>query len=509
MKKVTIIFSGEYVNASLQSEFGRILPSMLPVGNRMLIEQQVSREDFGYVILTVPEDLSIKQREFIKQRVPGIIFFDTLPQQNLLSSMSALFFSDFLKGFDTVSLFLGDTLIDDFHPIENSYSSHKPSTNYDWTGQNKQNGHVFSGYIYEAKKQKIQAALTRCRQNNTDMFSAAFFDDFTANETGLWYDFGHYQNYHLSKRSFLSARHFNSIAVTPYSVKKSSENKKKLVAEANWYNSCPHDILYHCPQLYSWSDSEYEIEYFYANTLAELSLFSELPVWHWNKIIMSALDVLEKFKGPKFKDLSSEKLKNFVLIKTTERMKLKSSYPFDPDRNFLMDTGFSVSLNEILEYCYEFWPPNIKTSEGFCHGDFCFSNILFDARSNQIKLIDPRGLNESGEIDTNGFIAYDVAKFTHSYVYLYDKVISGRFSTSFNGGQLSSNYARLPNSECAIFWREIKARFCLSETEVKFLVLNLFLSMIPLHLDDQERQLTFIYIAASIYHELLNNGNTG
>ena len=65
------------------------------------------------------------------------------------------------------------------------------------------------------------------------------------------------------------------------------------------------------------------------------------------------------------------------------------------------------------------------------HGDFCFSNILYDFKSQSIKVIDPRGLSGDGkEQSIYGDLRYDVAKLAHSVIGKYDFIIAGRFSYS-------------------------------------------------------------------------------
>src|SRR5690606_40930853 len=59
------------------------------------------------------------------------------------------------------------------------------------------------------------------------------------------------------------------------------------------------------------------------------------------------------------------------------------------------------SLKYICNYCIQ-KVLELKSYPSIMHGDFCFSNILFDSRSNRIKLIDPRGINANGEISIYG-----------------------------------------------------------------------------------------------------------
>eukprot|EP01034_Spumella_vulgaris_P006135 gene6135-biopygen5401 len=57
--------------------------------------------------------------------------------------------------------------------------------------------------------------------------------------------------------------------------------------------------------------------------------------------------------------------------------------------------------------------PSVPLVPGVMHGDLCFSNILFDTRSDCIKLIDPRGLNFRDEPRLVGDLRYDLR--THQF----------------------------------------------------------------------------------------------
>src|SRR5699024_6250012 len=62
---------------------------------------------------------------------------------------------------------------------------------------------------------------------------------------------------------------------------------------------------------------------------------------------------------------------------------------------------------------------------GVFHGDFCFSNILYDSRGDRIKVLDPRGVSGSNE-SIYGDLRYDIAKLSHSVIGMYDHIIAER-----------------------------------------------------------------------------------
>ena len=60
------------------------------------------------------------------------------------------------------------------------------------------------------------------------------------------------------------------------------------------------------------------------------------------------------------------------------------------------------------------------------HGDFCFSNLLYDCKVRLVKMIDPRG--EFGVPGVFGDRRYDLAKLAHSYAGGYDFIVADQFS---------------------------------------------------------------------------------
>ena len=66
------------------------------------------------------------------------------------------------------------------------------------------------------------------------------------------------------------------------------------------------------------------------------------------------------------------------------------------------------------------------------HGDFCLSNIFYDFRAENIKLIDPRGLDTKNNFTIYGDQRYDLAKLMHSIIGLYDHILANLYRINFN-----------------------------------------------------------------------------
>ncbi|AKX51394.1 hypothetical protein AKN92_07760 [Thiopseudomonas alkaliphila] len=138
------------------------------------------------------------------------------------------------------------------------------------------------------------------------------------------------------------------------------------------------------------------------------------------------------------------------------------------------------------------------------HGDLCFTNILYDVRSRQIKLIDPRG--EFGVPGIYGDPRYDKAKMMHSYSGHYDFIVSDRFKyTIYNDQRI---YAELPLTN---YHKQVKyvmdnILFDGSTSEdkksIEAIEALLFLSMLPLHADKPNRQKVILFIGLSKFTKL-------
>ena len=139
-------------------------------------------------------------------------------------------------------------------------------------------------------------------------------------------------------------------------------------------------------------------------------------------------------------------------------------------------------------------------TETVVHGDYCFSNILFDSSNYIFKLIDPRGrLNTDPTI--YGDPRYDIAKLRHSVVGLYDFIVQGLFKVTETNTEFE--YKILTTNDYCVL-EEIFDKYSTENgfdvQEIKFIEGLLFLSMIPLHKDNFDRQKVF-YLKAI---ELLN-----
>ncbi|MDR3387945.1 MAG: hypothetical protein P4L92_12920 [Rudaea sp.] len=136
------------------------------------------------------------------------------------------------------------------------------------------------------------------------------------------------------------------------------------------------------------------------------------------------------------------------------------------------------------------------------HGDPCLSNILFHRDIGLFRLIDPRGATTLDAAFMHPL--YDLAKFSHSVLGGYDFINNGLFECQVDstlGLSLSLEGGGPPSWAKAAFIRHMNAAG-ISPRVVRAYELSLFLSMLPLHIDNPRKLPAFCLTAAAIMNEL-------
>lgn len=337
------------------------------------------------------------------------------------------------------------------------------------------------------------------------------------NSSGEWLDLGHINSFFNSRTYLTTQRAFNDLKISRRVVlKKSSTKGKKIYAEGNWFNTIPSTLRLYTPQLLShkkgndnFDGSEYSLEYLYLLPLSDLFVFGSLPLASWKKILISLREVLIGLHNYTSDECPLPSLDELYLHKTLERLEEYthlSGINFFDKKYCYSEYHAPLTLFELARKSSEFINKAKKTDVSIVHGDFCFSNLLFDSRVSAIKCIDPRGIDAQGNLTIYGDRRYDLAKLYHSIVGYYDLIISGHYEIVEDNDQtdikfyLDTNYQNDLEKE---FNDIILAEFNYSEKEIIAITLHLFLSMLPLHSDRPDRQKAFIANALRLYKKLI------
>lgn len=134
----------------------------------------------------------------------------------------------------------------------------------------------------------------------------------------------------------------------------------------------------------------------------------------------------------------------------------------------------------------------------FAHGDLCFSNILLDRTSYEIKFVDPRGATTESECYLP--IAYDFSKLSQCVFGQYDWIMAQNISRP-----------EVPDQH-AILRRELISLVNQYRVDLNLVRLgeaSLFLSMLPLHKDQPHLHASMIRSAESVLQSYTGLSNAG
>jgi len=505
-----LIMSGSYLQSELNAEFGHIPPSFLPLGNKRLFQHQVKLAPNGCKIyLSVPEDYTINSVDYEWLSKNNVYLLQTPHSLNLGQGLVAC-----LNLIDEpintqLHLLFGDTLFTGLPQGSDIFAVSEVRSNYqwssvdnnhiDWLTESDNNSNVVCGYFKFNDPRKLIRNIT---QEKWDFIKGI---DRYKKENGLsqiivadWYDFGHVNTYYHSKAAFTTQRSFNELAINPRFIEKTSLKSQKIKAEANWFDTLPTMMKSYIPQYLGHKETcegkfSYRLEYLHHTALNELFVFSEMPNIIWTNILEHCLDFIQDCNAETSpKQAISQDLSQLFGAKTLERLEeFKATRNFTLSDKWIFNDDLLVSIEQILAESEKHLPSKNKLST-LMHGDFCFSNILYDFRANRIKTIDPRGMTLSGDITIYGDTRYDLAKLSHSILGMYDWIVAGYHQTYLDWRtkkiQLHISGEVKHKDTQSMFIAMVSKRHKLTAVNLYAMQLQLFLSMLPLHADDPYRQ---------------------
>jgi hypothetical protein len=528
-----LITSGAYVESELAAEFGRIPPAFLPVGNRRLYTYQVSQ--FGRlherVCLTVPDDFRLDEADTLWLREHRVEVLRTTPGAALGAALREFLDVYFLTGAaGPLDILYGDTLVTDpLREGSNWLAVGHTDEYYDWYQEAPSSGQP--GGTWTGLFSFADAGLLRTQLETSGDFIAAVrgydraiggLDHWTVSR---WLDFGHVHTYFDSKRIITTQRHFNQLRVADGVVTKSGSDSAKIMAEASWFEEAPASIKpFLAPYICRTTEDDgnggvcaYQLEYLHLAALNELFVFGRLPERVWRRIFR-ACDAYLRIAGglaastphaappdgaqPNLAEPGEDLVRRTWVDKTLQRLQAYAGQAgVDLDAPWTLNGRPAPSLHDIAGHAGAALlaaPP----VPAFLHGDFCFSNILFDFRAGRVKMVDPRGTDALGRPSRFGDLRYDLGKLAHSVLGLYDFIVAGFYLLRVEGQALQF---RVLSERCLAVQRLFAATPFAGRRPAQWqchpAMVLLFLSMLPLHADDPRRQQALMANGIRLYLE--------
>lgn len=326
-----------------------------------------------------------------------------------------------------------------------------------------------------------------------------------------WWDLGHIDGYFQAKSDSLNCRVFNNLEIDKFfgTIKKTSTHVEKFRDEILWQVNLPKSLQPLIPRVLDYcadknKDNFIISEYYGYPTIADIWLFPQENPEYFRKVIDKCTQVL-KYLMNEEEEVNESDYHMMYTQKTLDR--ISSAKSDSIEIKSLLDSEF-ININGKQ---YLGWPKLqdriLKLSDKLynknhnclIHGDFCFSNILYDGNTNIIRLIDPRG--RWGE-SIGGDIKYDFAKLRHSISGFYDFIMADMFDFEQNDDTISFRIFSddIHHQTKEYFDSQISKMFVLED--IKLIEGLLFLSMIPLHSDFPNRQKAMLANALIILNEI-------
>ena len=288
-------------------------------------------------------------------------------------------------------------------------------------------------------------------------------------------DFGTLEEY-LNNRDVTPHRTFNSISMpTMNTVKKSTivrNQAPKIIREALWFEFLPEELKLFTPRLINRELSDptvdgfpsYTLERILLPTLREMFVFLESDTKFWTTIFEEIKRTIECFQRAA-PDLGSVFWSDLADLSHRRLQELPLGY---------QSVDYSVELSQVI--------PTGLPPDSIFHGDMTLSNIFFDERTNQIKLIDPSG-------PLIGNTLYDLAKLMSCFYYNYDFIDAEMYSLPPSGSFL---YNDGKQGVGLLFDDFVRSWIGPDLTNfVHYLSSLQFLNMIPLHSHNEKNQELF------------------
>ncbi len=323
----------------------------------------------------------------------------------------------------------------------------------------------------------------------------------TLTTVSSWFDCGHVDTYYESRLGYQNLRHFNTLTYDSAKglITKTSAKVDRFRHQVRWFKQVPDALAAFLPRVFDSSDGAepfITMELLSIPTLGELFVAQRLPLGAWNGVVYTIKHILSEFSTNSYRTALGPKLtESMYLYKTRDRLAEYIGQDSRVLEYWVNVDGTRWSISSVLQDLDAFLEDNgLIVYDCLCpiHGDFCFSNLLYDPRVRVVKMIDPRG--EFGVPGIYGDPRYDLAKLAHSYEGGYDFIVGDRFSVTVeNTGELRSYIDMAPYHHRV---RAIFESLLLSDGALKRQVCALeallFLSMLPLHGDTPRRQLAML-----------------
>lgn len=326
-------------------------------------------------------------------------------------------------------------------------------------------------------------------------------------------DIGKITNFIQCITGEFDSRYFNAFEERDYTLVKKSHNKEKIKAEYSFWHLLPDDMKRWFVMPYHYEESEeyasYTMERLYMTDLAVKWVHGSIGEKEFYKI----LDMYFAFFNSRHKrNITAEEYRSIsetlYLNKVQQRIDSLKQLPAYAKISVIFKNGTGRSVDDLFALYLKlktiiekrFAYPNISVVG---HGDPCFSNTMYNRATRTLKFIDPKGALKEEDLWTNPY--YDLAKLSHSICGRYDFFNSGLYDITV-GNDLSLQLSiHFDNENYKKIFREKVEENHFDYWSIRIYEASLFLSMLPLHIDNPNKVLGFMLNVKTLLEEIEEN----
>lgn len=329
----------------------------------------------------------------------------------------------------------------------------------------------------------------------------------TVLESGAFVDLGKRNEFLRFITSGFDARFFNALQGDEYTVTKKSSNKNKIKSEYNFYHMLPETMKMWFVMPFHYQEEEdsasYTMERLHVTDIAIRYVHGAIDGDEMHDILDKLfyfLSIREK------KEVSIETYREvrerLYVKKVEERIDALKEHPSFPRLETLIRSGTGYdgidAIVDKYKKVYHDLTKNEKRKPELVigHGDLCFSNILYQKDAGLLKLIDPKGCLSEEELYTDPY--YDLAKLSHSICGNYDFFNSGLYEVTLGEDMRFHLSVDSENAATMEIFQDYLRKAGFDYRTVRIYEASLFLSMLPLHMDREQKVFALLLNAIGI-----------
>ena len=265
------------------------------------------------------------------------------------------------------------------------------------------------------------------RNDINSSFNHYKFESLTNESLSDIYDYRQFIEYISGN---FDARFFNSVKGTDFTVIKESSDIEKMKREYNFYRFIPDEMKNWFVMPYNFQENKegcasYVMERYGMPDMALRYVHGAVSIQDLDMFLSKAMRFLVSREKRKYgHEECKETQNNLYFNKVHLRIeKLKKDKQYPTLESYIKNGTNYDSLDDIVKkYIHIFHSLVIHQKEQdylvVGHGDFCFSNILYDTNTTLMRFIDPMGALQEKDIYSDPY--YDIAKLSHSICGRYD-----------------------------------------------------------------------------------------